>query len=160
MITYHNGDLLGSKCDIICHQVNLQGIMGGGIALQIARKYPGCESRYKRFVKEQELINLGAVFMYRHYNGDYIANCFTQDENFNTDYSALSFALKRIKDFCEQHSVKTVGFPHGYGCGIANGNWEVVEGVIKSAFENTEIDCQIWRFNNEQRLPTTFLPKA
>lgn len=36
MITHHNGDLLKSGCDIICHQVNLQGIMGGGLAKQIA----------------------------------------------------------------------------------------------------------------------------
>ena len=49
MISYHNGDLLKSGCDIICHQVNLQGVMGGGIARQIANKYPDVEKSYKLF---------------------------------------------------------------------------------------------------------------
>lgn len=34
------GNLLESDCDIICHQTNTLGIMGGGIALQIKNKYP------------------------------------------------------------------------------------------------------------------------
>ena len=47
MISYHEGDLLKSNCDVICHQVNLQGVMGGGLALQIARKFPQVEHEYK-----------------------------------------------------------------------------------------------------------------
>ena len=40
MITYKNGNLLESGCDIICHQVNCQKVMGSGIAKQIREKWP------------------------------------------------------------------------------------------------------------------------
>ncbi len=53
MISYHEGDLLKSNCDVICHQVNLQGVMGGGLALQIARKFP--QERFtSTFIKERD----------------------------------------------------------------------------------------------------------
>lgn len=32
MIKFFNGDLLRSNCQLICHQVSLQGTMGGGVA--------------------------------------------------------------------------------------------------------------------------------
>lgn len=31
-MTYYKGDLLKSPCNMICHQVNCQGVMGDGIA--------------------------------------------------------------------------------------------------------------------------------
>lgn len=34
-ISFHNGDILDGNCNIICHQVNFQGIMGERYA-----KYP------------------------------------------------------------------------------------------------------------------------
>ena len=40
MIINKTGDLLKSDCDIIVHQVNVNGIMGGGIARQIAEQNP------------------------------------------------------------------------------------------------------------------------
>lgn len=144
MITYHKGDLLKSGCEIICHQVNLQGVMGGGIALQIARKYPDCEKEYRKYVNCKGDVSLGEVLVYFDLDGKFVANCFTQDRHFKTDYNALEVALATIKEFCENMRIKTVGFPHGYGCGIANGDWRIVEQKIKNAFENSDIDCQIW----------------
>ena len=43
------GDLLETNADIICHQVNLQGVMGGGLALSIARKYPNVNKIYEDY---------------------------------------------------------------------------------------------------------------
>ena len=77
------GDLLETNADIICHQVNLQGVMGGGLALSIARKYPNVNKVYKDYKQKK----LGEVCMV--YTDDFIvANCFSQTEDFNTDYKA------------------------------------------------------------------------
>ena len=38
MLQYKNGDILEAEEKIICHQTNCLGIMGAGLALQIARK--------------------------------------------------------------------------------------------------------------------------
>ena len=148
MITYHNGDLLSSGCNIICHQVNLQGVMGGGIALQIARKYPECEREYKKTVEVWRYNGfdmLGVIHSYRIDENHFIANCFTQDKDFNTDYSALRRVLMTLKPNTPEASNITIGFPYGYGCGIANGKWELVENELKLAFEDSDVDCQIWR---------------
>jgi O-acetyl-ADP-ribose deacetylase (regulator of RNase III) len=40
MVTYHDGDLLESKCEVICHQTNCKGVMGSGIAKVIRLFYP------------------------------------------------------------------------------------------------------------------------
>lgn len=39
-LCYYNGDILKSKADIICQQVNCKGAMGAGLAKQIKEKYP------------------------------------------------------------------------------------------------------------------------
>ena len=145
MITYHNGDLLKSGCNIICHQVNLQGVMGGGLALQIAKKYPECEKEYAEFVKKMGSKHIigGTVYFYHIDDEHMIANCFTQDEFFNTDYVDLMCALGGI--YAKVKPGQTVGFPYGYGCGIAKGNWEQVESLIIDTFKNSDIDCQIWK---------------
>ena len=150
MISYYNGDLLKSGCNIICHQVNLQGVMGGGIALQIAKKYPECEKQYMDFVHRYGttcVIN-GSVFYYQIDSEHIIANCFSQDVYFNTDYTDLVQVFANLKEKIKPG--QTIGFPHGYGCGIANGDWLVVEKLIKQAFENSEIDCQIWKYEEKK----------
>ena len=35
MVTIHEGDLLASNCEVICHQTNCMGAMGSGIAKAI-----------------------------------------------------------------------------------------------------------------------------
>ena len=84
MISYHKGDLLKSGCAIICHQVNLQGVMGGGLALSIARKYPNVNKVYEDYKPKK----LGEVCFVDAGNFT-VANCFSQTEDFNTNYNSL-----------------------------------------------------------------------
>lgn len=37
-VIYKKGNILNTKCNIICQQVNCKGVMGAGLALQIRRK--------------------------------------------------------------------------------------------------------------------------
>lgn len=46
MIIDKKGDVLESGCNVICHQVNEYGVMGGGLAKQIANKYPSVSEDY------------------------------------------------------------------------------------------------------------------
>lgn len=145
MITYHNGDLLESGCDIICHQVNLQGVMGGGIARQIADRYPKCEKAYNEVCLNNKH-KLGKVHFHNTDNGLIVANCFSQELNFDTNYYALKKCFKNIKDLALSKELKTIGVPFNYGCGIANGDWNKVLSIFKEIFEKEEnIELQIWR---------------
>lgn len=168
MISYHNGDLLQSKCDVICHQVNLQGIMGGGLALQIAKKYHNVERDYKIIVQyyySTELLNeidktktlsagltrqylRGKYHICKICDGRYIFNCFTQEENFDTNYELVKECFESIKNYCLNTMVLpvTIGVPYKYGCGIAKGEWDKVEQIFKDIYQDEKfIDFQIWK---------------
>ena len=123
------GDLLKADADIICHQVNLQGVMGGGLALSIARKYPNVNKIYESYSQKQ----LGEVCMV--YTDDFIvANCFSQREDFNTDYKALRECLSKVRKHMIDCGYRTVAIPYKYGCGIANGKWDTVLGIFAQVF--------------------------
>lgn len=140
MIIIKNGDLLKAKEDILVHQVNIQGNMGGGVAKQIATQYPKVESEYRRYCNNKHYdYNLlrGTVDLTQE-DGKYIANMFSQDENFNTDYEAMEIALDKIKEYAKQEKL-TVAMPYGIGCGIANGKWEIVFEIIYNVFKGYEV---------------------
>lgn len=146
MISYHKGDLLESNCDIICHQVNLYRVMGGGLALQVAKKYPDCEKEYKLFCNE---FCGGLVDFYQIPNTNkYIANCFSQEYNFYTNYDWVKNCFELIREFAKpiKNEIVTIGVPFKYGCGIANGDWNMVEQIFKDIFKDEQtIDLQIWK---------------
>lgn len=147
MISYHNGDLLKSGCDIICHQVNLQGVMGGGIARQIANKYPDVEKSYK-LICNKECGGLVDICEIDYPKNRFIANCFSQELNFDTNYKWVKSCFEIVRDFAKptNNQIVKVGVPFNYGCGIANGDWDKVEKIFKDIFENESlIDFQIWK---------------
>ena len=128
------GDLLETNADVICHQVNLQGVMGGGLALSIARKYPNVNKCYESYSKK----DLGEVCMV--YTDDFIvANCFSQREDFNTDYKALRECLLKVRKHMMDCGYRTVAIPYKYGCGIANGDWETVFDIFNDIFFKYEL---------------------
>ena len=47
MLKLKNGNILESDANIICHQVNCQGVMGAGLALQIRKRYPSAFEEYR-----------------------------------------------------------------------------------------------------------------
>ena len=56
MLKIINGDLLKAKEKFIVHQCNAQGVMGSGVAKQIATLYPEAEKQYKEFINK--IVNL------------------------------------------------------------------------------------------------------
>ena len=135
-----NGSLLNSKEDIILHQVNVQGVMGGGLAYAIASKYPHIENEYEKYVddikEENEL--LGTV-CFGKTKDFYIGNCFSQNASFQTDYEALEKCILEVKKYMQENNLKTVAIPYRYGCGIASGNWDIVSKIFEENFENIYI---------------------
>lgn len=148
MITYHNGDLLNSGCEIIAHQVNLQGVFGGGLALQIAKNFDGSEKYYQDWLKRNKN-PIGKFCLFLDYNNKTtIANCFTQDKDFNTNYKWVENCFTNLYDYASSFDIKTIGIPYKYGCGIANGDWNKIVILMEKIFGNEEnIDLQIWKLN-------------
>lgn len=47
MIKHVKCDIFESDADVICHQVNWQGVMDSGVAKQVRERYPNAFEEYK-----------------------------------------------------------------------------------------------------------------
>lgn len=136
MINYITGDLLQTNAPLILHQVNLHNVMGGGLAYSIAQKYPSVERKYR---VHQGF--LGDV-LYCETEDFVVGNCYSQNEDFTTNYKALAECLLDVREYMMKNKIHTVAIPYGYGCGIAKGDWAKVKWVFErvlDAFDDIEI---------------------
>lgn len=129
-----SGDALCTDCDVLCHQVNLDGVMGAGIARQIAIEYPTVEKLYRKYPHKA----LGEV-CFAKTDKYVVANCFSQTEFYDTDYNALEKCLMKVKSYMIENGLNGVAFPYKYGCGIASGRWDRVLNVIKKVFQDEKV---------------------
>ncbi|MFY7932387.1 MAG: macro domain-containing protein [Microcystis aeruginosa] len=117
---------------IIAHQVNLQGKMGAGLALQIRRRYPAVFDRYQQAYRQGQL-QLGQIQLIPVNDALYVVNLPAQTDYGidwrQTDYDALARCLTGLADVSRQLNL-TPHLPHGLGCGLAGGDWRVVCGLI------------------------------
>ena len=142
MVKIKQGNILNCDENIIVHQVNVQGIMGSGVAKQLADQYKGLEPFYSLHCKElnndYRLLS-GTVLLYGDINNKKkIANIFSQKPNFDTDYEAMKKALLEIKQYAKDFNL-SIAIPYGIGCGIANGDWNVVYKIIEKVFSDCEV---------------------
>ena len=107
MITFKQGNLLESNCDIICHQVNCKGVMGAGIAKQIKDKWSNVYIEYKDFViinKYNRNKLLGCCYPVKVNAYQYVMNLFCQDNYGNklgalTEYPAFDIFTNALSNF-------------------------------------------------------------
>lgn len=142
MVKIKDGDILEAEEDILIHQVNIDGIMGGGVARQLADQYPGLENYYSEYCKRKDYDYKklrGEVCFYLAEDKKVIANIFSQDKDFNTDYEAMKMCLEKVRKNADINNL-TMALPFKIGCGIANGDWEIVSEIINKAFKNDSIN--------------------
>ena len=141
MIKHIKCDIFKADADVICHQVNCQGVMDSGIAKQVREKYPSVFKAYKDLCDE---IGAEALFGAAHFcpinNGKVIANLFAQsdygyDDKLYTNYNALRFGFESVKKHFQN---KTIAIPYFIGCYSGGGDWNIVYTMIKEIFENSE----------------------
>ena len=159
MIQTISGDLLDIKDGIICHQVNYLGIMGGGVAAAIREKLL-TEEQYQSYVDYARQAGRTAMGTVQFIGcGDLIvANMFCQDDAIArgdmksapiTSYEALARCLVRVRTMARLQG-KRVYMPYHLGCGIAGGDWGVVEHVIKSVFDGYPEEAYIVKRQQER----------
>lgn len=142
MIVLH-GDLLDTKADYICHQVNCQGKMGSGVAAQIRNKWPEVYTAYNNtciFAKrlsDYEL--LGLINIIPIDDGQHVINMYAQDKyGYDgaqyTSYDAFWKCLQKIKQMVPKHS--SIAFPMNIGCGLGGANWNIIKTMIAEALDD------------------------
>lgn len=146
MIHIIEGDLFTTKADVICHQVNCQGVMGSGVAKQVKEKYPKAYEKYKAmcddyWCSDEENFLLGIAQIVKIDNKN-IANLFCQfDYGYNgvryTDYEAVYKAFTRLNENCPQDF--TFAFPYHFGCDRGGANWDIIFKMMEVVFKDREI---------------------
>lgn len=151
MVTYVKGNLLDSKCDYICHQVNCQGVMGAGIAKQIRERWPRVYESYLHYVDHHNrngLGLLGKILISNISEPTRVINMFSQDDcghdgNRYTSYDAFANCLNTIG--MHVANGRSIGFPKYIGCGLGGGNWKVISALIEEILGSTH-DVYIYEY--------------
>lgn len=151
---YKSGNLFNSTVDVLCHQVNLYGVMGAGIAAEIREKFSDVNKAYEEYCKNannnnEEILGQVLIVQKSKNSNQYIANCFCQNE-YSTDgcltnYEKMEECFESIKKWMGKNGKTEVGFPYKFGCGIAGGDWEIVEAIIENVFDEPGIIVEIWK---------------
>lgn len=126
------GDILDATEEITCHQVNCRGVMGAGVAKTLCTRWPIIKKTYIRYCRRFENQNelLGHVLPVEVEPNKTVLNIFGQLDYGRdkyrkyTDYVALTKAFDEIRN---KYHNKSLAFPYGFGCGLANGDWNIVE---------------------------------
>ena len=173
MIKNINGNIFDSKANFIVHQVNCQGVMGSGVAAQVAERFPHVEKEYLKYLKyckkykieplgtaqyiPTETWAIGLVDTMKNTYVDaydkeyqYIVNLFGQDNfGMGVQQTNLKAMEKAFVDICgKAKSIgATVAVPYRIGSFRGGAKWEDVERIIKNVFEHSGVDVEIWRYD-------------
>lgn len=163
MIEVVNGNALKAE-GVLVHQVNYLGIMGGGIALTIAREFPQVYDEYVKLCEqfagnERNLLGTFQVVTLDPTKNKgtkpgtpIIINMFSQDDfsrNYClTSYGSMKIAFKKIHDYAKENGYN-VAVPYNIGCGIAGGDWKVVKDeIIDPIFMDSDVKITIYKLDN------------
>jgi len=140
MIHEIHGNALDVKKGIIVHGCNCQGIMGGGIALEVKKRYPQAYEVY-RGLYERLGLTLGEVQpVMVDLDLDtpkIIVNAMTQDKigthRRQVNYDAVAACFEQVAAWAEVYK-HTYGpldiiFP-AIGAGLGGGNWNIIRTII------------------------------
>lgn len=159
MIKIIDGDLLDSNADIICHQVNCQGVMGSGVAKQIKDNFPNVFQKYSelcgQYINKEALLGTAqkiycpdkkiVIFnLFAQCNYGYNGNCYT-------DLYALRKCLEQVHSFYKRElsiypdSNLRLALPYKIGCVRGGADWNIVEKIIDEIFNDCTIE--LWRLD-------------
>ena len=133
------GDLLKIDEGIILHQVNELGTMKAGLGKLLNTKYTGLEIFTQKFIYTYSNC-LGKFYPFE-VGKLTICNCFTEkglcsdrkpNDPPNTQYNAVIECFNNIyKAYNYEANHDMVFLPFKYGCGLAGGNWNIVQEILK-----------------------------
>ena len=60
----------------------------------------------------------------------------------NTDYNAFRSCCEELRTVALKHQI--IGFPYKIGCGLAGGDWNIVESIINEVFADYNVEIYIY----------------
>jgi len=150
VITYKKGDLLEFTEDAFGHGCNCQSQMNSGVAKAVKSKFPEMYSiaDCKNPTGSQD--RLGTYSYIAFADGRFGINIYSQldfrgrsEGKMDLSYGALEKGLEASCEFLVREGKKTLALPK-IGAGLAGGDWNVIEGIIKRVSDKTGIDITVY----------------
>lgn len=141
MIKYVKGDLFKAPERILAHGCNCSGGYGSGVAYGMSKKHYKAKEQYMDKFDSEEGWELGDV-QFVTSRTKIIANCATQDsymprDRCHADYPAIRKCMELVKDFAKSNGYD-IAIPK-IGAGLAGGDWNIIEGILKDVFSDYDI---------------------
>ncbi len=129
------GNLLEADTEALVNAVNIEGVMGKGIALQFKKKYPEMFEAYRRACKEGQ-VQPGRMHVYElpdMFNPRFIIN-FPTKRHWRSPSSTddVKAGLRALAEEIRKRGIKSIALP-ALGCGNGGLDWSEVLPMIKSA---------------------------
>ena len=150
-IQYRQGDMVkhilsADALDAYAHQCNCFTAMGAGIAKALAAQFPevkaaddatvtGDAEKLGTFTKAVVTPTSTVYNVYGQYSTSRLVR--------TTNYPALFSGLRAVMEDMVNNGKSTLGIPY-IGCGLAKGNWEEVEPLIKEWADHYNITVTVF----------------
>ena len=126
--------------DTIAHGCNIHSIMGAGVALSIKQVFPEAYQADLDFhVEESKRLGKYSVGVHKAW-GNYnvgsisIVNLYQQSLGGETPLK-IDKLESALTSFVAENSFKKIALVHGIGCGLAGGDWDIVQPMIENILE-------------------------
>lgn len=142
VIKYIKGDIFSSPAQVLVNTVNLDGVMGKGIAFQFKKLYPDMFKKYQMFC-EKNMLDIGKLWLYKS-EEKWILNFPTKRHWRNS--SKLEYIEEGLKKFVatyKEKNITSIAFPK-LGCGNGGLEWKVVKPIMDEYLKNLPIDIYIY----------------
>lgn len=134
MVKIVSGNLLDATEDVICHQVNCQGVMGSGVAKAVKEKWPEVYEAYTLYCNDYvwNMTSPLGTTQYVDIGNHTIANMFAQnlygyDGDRYTSYDAFYRCLEDIDNLPSWYSI---AFPYKIASDRGGASWDVIYAMI------------------------------
>lgn len=122
MIQFKSGDIFESKSQTLVNPVNLQGVMGAGLALDFKQRYPSMFEHYKKVCDDKKFY-LGTLLIWRGPE-KWVLNFPTKVEwRRSSGLEIIEAGLQKFVQSYQAQKITSIAFPM-LGCGYGGLSWE------------------------------------
>jgi O-acetyl-ADP-ribose deacetylase (regulator of RNase III) len=142
MITFKPDlNIFDSESVCIVNPVNLEGVMGKGLALEFKKRFPNNFINYKKACKSKELI-FGELYFFNE-NEKLICNFPTKTVwREQSNLILIDIGLEKLKNKIISFNIQSVTIPK-LGCGLGGLEWTTVRELILNRLKNVYCDIII-----------------
>jgi len=159
MILYVQGDLFQSPAQVLVNTVNIEGVMGKGVALQFKQMFPEMFVQY-RDLCERKQFDIGNLWLYRSLN-KWVLNFPTKrhwKQPSKIEY--ISAGLKKFVDTYDEMGIHSIAFPP-LGCGNGQLDFKFqVQPLMHDYLARLPIDVFIYPDRSDPFVPEHLDPVA